>query len=389
MQIASVDVKEDLRQRKEAARKGSAISTAAKTNEKEKTKAKELAERVEEENNLKVEDEDDRVEELEAEAVLEPVKTRNFMDISCTAKTSMRYELSVRSTAAVVSSFLGDLIKAGEISPSKAYLAVDQAKLQRARDQVLAEAGDRGDEVTDEDTIRNVMFDSRLDQTKVRRFDEQTGRYYARTETQDHYTVTDGDGRFLVHITKPIKEKEGQEDELGMVEEDIQDEENNVLETDEEIEETDEEKDMRDRLEEITGAKDKKPAEVVARLIYNWLQIHGVDKTLQFLSVDSTNSNTGWKGGIIAWLEKLLGRKVVWLVCQLHTNELGLRHLFEELDGKTNSKTGWNGPLGKLLKSVQSMKTNYSFKKVSLGSELIEVPPEVLKDLSTDQSLLY
>ena len=99
MQIASVDVKEDLRQRKEAARKGSAISTAAKTNEKEKTKAKELAERVEEENNLRVEDEDDRVEELEAEAVLEPVKTRNFMDISCTAKTSMRYELSVRSTA--------------------------------------------------------------------------------------------------------------------------------------------------------------------------------------------------------------------------------------------------------------------------------------------------
>ena len=99
--------------------------------------------------------------------------------------------------------------------------------------------------MTEEDTIRNVMFDSRLDQTKVRRFDEQTGRYYARTETQHHYTVTDGDGRFLVHITKPIKEKEVQEDELGIVEEDIQYEENNVLETDEEIEETDEEKDMR------------------------------------------------------------------------------------------------------------------------------------------------
>ena len=54
MQIASVDVKEDLRQRKEAARKESVISTAAKTNEKEKTKAAELAERVEEENNLRL-----------------------------------------------------------------------------------------------------------------------------------------------------------------------------------------------------------------------------------------------------------------------------------------------------------------------------------------------
>ena len=30
-------------------------------------------------------------------------------------------------------------------------------------------------------------------------------------------------------------------------------------------------------------------------------------------------------------MEKLLGRKVVWLICQLHTNELGLRHLFAEL----------------------------------------------------------
>ena len=81
MQIASVDVKEDLKERKEAARKESVISTAAKTNEKEKTKAAELAERVEEENNLRAEDEDGRVEELGAAALLEPLKIRNLMDI--------------------------------------------------------------------------------------------------------------------------------------------------------------------------------------------------------------------------------------------------------------------------------------------------------------------
>ena len=49
MQIASIDVKLDLRHRKEGARKVSTISTAVQTNEKEKTKAKELAETVEEE----------------------------------------------------------------------------------------------------------------------------------------------------------------------------------------------------------------------------------------------------------------------------------------------------------------------------------------------------
>ena len=68
----------------------------------------------------------------------------------------------------------------------------------------------------------------------------------ARTEIQDHYTLTDWDGRFLVHITEPNNEMEVQVDRLGIVEL-IQDEENNVLETDDEIEEIDEEEDMRDR----------------------------------------------------------------------------------------------------------------------------------------------
>ena len=44
------------------------------------------------------------------------------------------------------------------------------------------------------------------------------------------------------------------------------------------------------------------------------------------------------------------------------------------LDGKTNSKSGWSGDLGKLLKSVENMRRNYSFKKINLGPELIEIP---------------
>jgi hypothetical protein len=85
----------------------------------------------------------------------------------------------------------------------------------------------------------------------------------------------------------------------------------------------------------------------------------------------------------------LLGSKVTWLICQLHTNELGLRHLFQQLDGKTDSKTGWSGPLGKLLKSVDSLERNYNFKKICLGPDLIDLPPEVKSDISTDQSQFY
>ena len=107
------------------------------------------------------------------------------------------------------------------------------------------------------------------------------------------------------------------------------------------------------------------------------------------LSGDSTNSNTGWKKGVMAWLEKKIGKKMHWNVCQLHTNELGLRHLVVKLDGKTDSKSGWSGFLGKLLAKVMAMKPKFDFKKIDVGPDLIKLPEDVVRDLSTDQNLLY
>lgn len=42
---------------------------------------------------------------------------------------------------------------------------------------------------------------------------------------------------------------------------------------------------------------------------------------------------------------KTIGRRLVWLVCDLHTNELPLCHLIKELDGPTESHNKWSGPL--------------------------------------------
>lgn len=194
----------------------------------------------------------------------------------------------------MASSFLGDLIRAGEISPSKAYLGVDPRKLQRARDRVLAEASVKGEAQTDEDTIQNIMFDSRMDATKVRHFDPETGQFFARIEVQDHYTVTDGEGRFLVHLTKPAKSDKNDGDKGQSVIEEENEERQPVEE------ESAENNERRERLEEIIGAKNAKPAEVVASMMHDCIRIHGVDSTLQFLCADSTNSNTGWRVGIIA-----------------------------------------------------------------------------------------
>ena len=64
---------------------------------------------------------------------------------------------------------------------------------------------------------------------------------------------------------------------------------------------------------------------------------------------DSTNVNTGWKGGAIHFLELKLNKKLIWLICALHTNELPLRHLMINLDGKTVSDNKFGGPIGKLV----------------------------------------
>ena len=70
---------------------------------------------------------------------------------------------------------------------------------------------------------------------------------------------------------------------------------------------------------------------------------HGVDKSIQALGGDSTNVNTGWESGVMQFVESKLNKRLNWLICALHTNELPLRHLIVELDGKPFQKV--NGPV--------------------------------------------
>ena len=73
----------------------------------------------------------------------------------------------------------------------------------------------------------------------------------------------------------------------------------------------------------------------------------------------------------------------------IHTNELGLRCLIQKLDGKTDSKKGFSGPLGKMLKKVPQMKHNPNYPAISIGNDLIFLPPKIVKSLSTDANLAY
>ena len=59
-----------------------------------------------------------------------------------------------------------------------------------------------------------------------------------------------------------------------------------------------------------------------------------------------------------------------------------MRQLIKILDGNTSSKTGFSGPLGKMLGKVNDIEPDFDFKKIDIGSEMLELPHKVLSDLS-------
>lgn len=124
--------------------------------------------------------------------------------------------------------------------------------------------------------------------------------------------------------------------------------------------------------------------------MYEWVTDYGIKESLLAIGGDSTNVNTGWKGGAIQFLENKMERKLIWLICALHTNELPLRHLMIDLDGPTVSNNKFSGPIGKLITSkVTSLKVKDSIPKLDVEINLIKLDPKIVKKLSQDQKYLY
>lgn len=98
---------------------------------------------------------------------------------------------------------------------------------------------------------------------------------------------------------------------------------------------------------------------------------------------NGTNVNTGRVGGVIRLLEEQYEKPEQWLVCQLHANELPLRHLMQHLDGVTSSPQAFAGHIGKQLSSCEHMPI-VTFDRIE-----VELPVITLSDLSTDQRYLW
>lgn len=74
---------------------------------------------------------------------------------------------------------------------------------------------------------------------------------------------------------------------------------------------------------------------------------------------------------------------VNWFICQLHGNELPLRHLIRHLDGATQGPKSLLGPIGKQLSTCETLRL-VDFKIIAT-----DVPTILKTNLSSDQAYLY
>ena len=94
-------------------------------------------------------------------------------------------------------------------------------------------------------------------------------------------------------------------------------------------------------------------------LIIDWIQNYGVDETQSTFLVTPEHQTAGRGHSQVREEDRDAQRNVHWLICQLQTNELIGRKFIENLDGETDSKTGFSGSIGKMLFKAEGTKPNF------------------------------
>ena len=243
------------------------------------------------------------------------------MSVINTARGSLRCEISAAAAATVASEFLKDFIAAGHLAPEMAYLACDPSKMKRARKVAIAEATKLDKEKqADGNGIIGMGYDGRKDSHTRAMMADSSGKMRMRIVKEEHVTVNEEpSGKYLHHF---VPEE---------------------------------------------AVPPEKPAQKIAQALRDLLEEHDSLDSLMLLKGDSTNLNTGWRRGVHAHLEKLLGRKLYWGICNIHTNELSLRHLISAVDGSTSSDKGFMGPVCSRLGRVCDMEYDPDFEAMPEG----------------------
>ena len=278
------------------------------------------------------------------------ITTRNrSFQITNTAAASIRFGVSQRATAELISGVIEDLIENDYLTnEDKNYLICDSSKVARAKENLMNSCKAAVEKNILENELQGIFLDGRKDKTKVLTRNEETGKYHPDVISEEHYTMTqEPEGKYIHHFTPT------------------------------------------NYFNYSKPEKENKPAKRTARGAFDWINSHDAKDSLVVIGGDSTNTITGSENGVLTSLEKLLGHKCCWIICMIHTNELPLKHLIRNLDGDTCSAEKFSGTIGKLLSNVNNISVNYNFKAISDGEDLIDLPETTIKSLSTDQHNCY
>ena len=182
---------------------------------------------------------------------------QNRMEWPNLAMMSECYQLSDRESAAVANSALKD---AGLITDLDKTYVIHKNKLRREREKyrnVITE------EAIFYKFIDGIYIDGRKDATLLTEHNAQTGKYYYRTELQEHIVVIGEPGAcYLTHVSP--------QDGRGIT---------------------------------------------IANEVYDAIKGTELSDTLKVVGTAGTASMTGNKAGSIRCLEEKLGRPLQWVVC--------------------------------------------------------------------------
>ena len=250
-------------------------------------------------------------------------KLRNTQ-MSAVAEACDRTGISDRSAALICTSLLEDL---GVISNDNPSDIIDRSKIRRAREHNRQIETKRKNKVEP----LSIYFDGRKDKTLFNETVRNKG--YKKIVTEEHITVlSEPNSKYLGHFAP-------------------------------------------------TSGTACSITSGLKTFVLN--QGMSLDKLIA-VGCDGTSVNTGKRGGVIRLLEQFLCKPLHWFICQLHANELPLRHLIQNLDGKTMGPRGYNGDIGKQLNNCENLPV------ISFQPIYSELPLSLyLGDLSTDQKYLY
>ena len=99
---------------------------------------------------------------------------------------------------------------------------------------------------------------------------------------------------------------------------------------------------------------------------------------------DGTNLNTGYRAGIITYLENILIKPLQWYICLLHFNELPLKHFIRALYGVATGPKSFCGSITNDLQNFDDLPVLDQYETIE--SDFPEVDRNLL---SSDQKYLW